>query len=115
MITCYNVEERNDGDYVKFELLSNLTIENLLIAIIPSILILLYVYKMDIIEKEPIPMLFTLLFLGAVITIPAQFVEQLLISLPFINYGGYLNSFIMSFLVIALVEEGYKFLMVFYG
>lgn len=115
MITCYNVEERNDGDYVKFELLSNLTIENLLIAIIPSILILLYVYKMDIIEKEPIPMLFTLLFLGAVITIPAQFVEQLLISLPFINYGGYLNSFIMSFLVIALVEEGYKFLMVFLG
>ena len=95
--------------------MTGLTIENLLIAIIPSIIILFYVYKMDVIEKEPIKLLFTLFFLGVLITIPAAYMEKLILPASQDDYGDYLNRFIIAFFVIALIEEGYKFLIVFLG
>ena len=80
------------------------------IAIIPSLLICLYVYHMDVVEKEPIHLLFVLFFLGVLITVPARYVEQLLLSVTGLSAVNYFDSFLLAFFVIAIVEEGYKFL-----
>lgn len=80
------------------------------IAIIPSLLLCLYVYHMDVVEKEPIHLLFVLFFLGVLITVPARYVEQLLLSVTGLSTINYFDSFLLAFLVIAVVEEGYKFL-----
>ena len=79
------------------------------IAIIPSILLCLYIYYMDVVEKEPIKLLLTLFFIGVLLTVPARFLEQLIITSTKLDYNNIKDSFLLSFLVIALVEEGYKF------
>lgn len=84
-------------------------------AIIPSILICLYVYHKDVVEKEPIMMLFRLFFLGVLMTVPTFFIEKTLISFSGIQPDGYINCFIMSFFIISLVEEGYKYLILYLG
>ncbi len=80
------------------------------LAIIPSILLCLYVYNMDVIEKEPLHLLFILFFVGVLTTVPARLIEQLLLSLTTYDYSNIYDSLFISFVVIALVEEGYKFL-----
>ena len=89
---------------------------NIYIAIIPSVLLCLYVYHMDSIEKEPLKMLLLLFFVGVLITLPASFMEQVMISALFgvkgsnIAVSGYTDIFILSFFIISIIEEGYKFL-----
>ena len=80
------------------------------IAIIPSILLCLYIYHMDVVEKEPIHMLLTLFFVGVLLTVPARFMEQMIISSTKLDYNNIKDSFFLSFFVIALIEEGYKFI-----
>ena len=80
------------------------------VAIIPSLLLCLYVYYMDVIEKEPIHLLFVLFFIGVLITVPARFVEQLIISSTELDYTNIKDSFFLAFIVIAVIEEGYKYL-----
>ncbi len=93
---------------------SSLTI-SIIVAIIPSIILCYYVYENDIIEKEPMKMLFMLFFLGVLITVPASFMERAIISSTNLTESGMLNCFILSFLVVALIEEGYKFLILYLG
>lgn len=88
---------------------------NIIVAIIPSIILCYYVYEKDIVEKEPMKMLFMLFFLGVLITVPASFMERAIISSTNLTESGYLNCFILSFLVVALIEEGYKFLILYLG
>lgn len=90
---------------------------NVFFAIIPSVILCFYVYKMDIIEKEPIVMLFRLFFLGVLITVPAAYMEKSLISITGLgtNPDGYLDSFLMAFFIVALIEEGYKYLILYFG
>ena len=83
------------------------------IAVIPSILLCLYIYYMDVVEKEPIRLLLTLFFVGILLTVPARFFEQLIISTTKLDYNNIKDSFFLSFFVIALVEEGYKFIALF--
>ena len=85
------------------------------IAIIPSILLCLYIYYMDVVEKEPIHLLLTLFFVGVLLTVPASFLEQLIISATELDYYNVKDSFVLSFVVIALVEEGYKFIALFFS
>ncbi len=80
------------------------------VALIPSILICLFIYHTDVDEKEPIKMLLSLFFIGALITIPAVFFEQVIISSTKLDYKNVKDCFFLAFLVIGLVEEGYKFL-----
>lgn len=80
------------------------------IAIIPSILLCLYIYYMDTVEKEPLRLLLILFFIGVLLTVPARFFEQLIISITDLDYNKIKDSFFLSFFVIALVEEGYKFI-----
>ena len=83
------------------------------LAIIPSILLCLYVYRMDVVEKEPIHLLLILFFVGVLTTVPARFFEQTLISVTGLQFTNVYDCLILSFLIIALVEEGYKFLVLF--
>ena len=103
------------SDWVSNELAPLLL--NLLIAIIPSIIICTYVYKKDVIEKEPMPMLIKLFCLGILITIPASFVEKSLMSALDLNKSGLdvVECIVIAFLVVGLVEEGYKYIITYFG
>ncbi len=84
---------------------------NLLISILPTIFILIYIYYKDTIKKEPTRMLWKVFFWGALLVIPAGFLE----SNWWINPQGNTpyDLFLLSFFNIAIIEEGLKFL-VFY-
>lgn len=82
-------------------------------AVIPAVLLLIFVYCNDRLEKEPWRLLRTLLFQGIIATSLAAFTERL---------GGELLSRLMPtdtaqflvvyyFLVVALSEEGFKYLL----
>ena len=88
---------------------------NVIVAIIPSLFLCLYVYKKDVVEKEPIDMLVRLFFLGVLMTAPTFYVEQSLLSLTSIETDNYLNCFITSFFIVATVEEGFKYLILYFG
>ena len=98
--------EKREGGLVDISSLSF----SVYLAIIPSILLCLYIYHMDVVEKEPIRLLFILFFVGVLTTVPARFLEQLLISSMGISYTNIFDCFFLAFVVIAIVEEGYKFL-----
>ena len=83
------------------------------LAVIPSILLCIYVYRMDVIEKEPIYLLLILFFIGVLATVPATFFEKMLMSFTGLKYTNLYDCFLLAFCVIALVEEGYKFLVLF--
>lgn len=78
------------------------------IAVIPTIVLCYFVYKKDILEKEPIDLLIKLFSLGIASTIPAAFLEEIAMIFIDTNDTSYINIFIMSFFCIALIEEGYK-------
>ena len=76
-----------------------------------------YIYKKDQIEKEPIGLLVKLALLG----IPAALISMVLESVgmavldAIIPRGGLIYIIILCFIVIALVEEGSKYLMMRLG
>lgn len=88
------------------------------LAVIPSIVLLVKVYQADKVEKEPAPLLFKLFVMGLESAFCAAVVEALLI-----NYG--LNTLVRlgllegegslfyhaieAFLIVAVAEEGFKF------
>ena len=88
---------------------------NMIIAIVPSILLCYYVYKKDVIEKEPIKLLFKLFLMGVVITLPASFVEKTIMSSFDLNTGNVVDCLIISFIIVALIEEGYKFVVTYFS
>lgn len=88
---------------------------NIIIAIFPAIILCVYIYKMDVIEKEPLGMLFRLFFLGVIITIPVAYLESVLISTFGITEDSLVGCFILAFVVVALVEEGFKFIVLYFG
>lgn len=97
-----------------------------LAALLPAIVLCIYVYKKDRVEKEPIGLLLLLLGLGAVSCFPAAFIEGILsnvinsIFAPFVyeldgeffmdSIPYYLYHASDNFIGIALVEEGLKWL-----
>ncbi|MBQ8001059.1 MAG: PrsW family intramembrane metalloprotease [Ruminococcus sp.] len=99
------------------------------VALLPAIALCIFVFKKDRAEKEPVGLLLLLFALGAVICFPVAGVETLMYSIndvvfsPFITESGgtkYLDSVPFffyqvstNFLCIALVEEGFKFLVLY--
>ena len=85
----------------------------ILSALLPALLLLRYIYRHDTIEKEPPLLLGSLLLLGVVSAILSGFLERvgeaILSILVAPNSYGY--TIILAFLVIALIEEGTKFLL----
>lgn len=85
----------------------------IILAILPSIVLSVYVYKKDYIEKEPISMLLILFLLGVVITIPVSLLENSISYLVNFDDNNLLHCFIKNFFVVAAVEEGYKYLVTY--
>jgi len=93
-----------------------------LAAVIPPIYLAYLIYQLDKIEKEPVRMLMKLFIIGALISIPVIFAEtwgeNFLYSNIFTSAMSErditLYYFLENFLVVALVEEGFKFLALFF-
>lgn len=87
------------------------------LAVFPAAVLLWYVWKMDPIEKEPPGLLMKLLLFGMLSTIPAILLEMLGTSLfgspGSSGYGYGIDAIavlaLQNFVVVALVEEGCKF------
>lgn len=84
-----------------------------LAAVLPALVILVKVYKEDCVEKEPFDLLVSLIVLGVSSTFLAMLSESwgswILTRLGIENYTLY--NFLMYFLVVALSEEGFKYIL----
>lgn len=81
------------------------------LAIIPGLLIIIYVYKKDKVEKEPIKLILKIIFFGILSCIAAGYIEAFEIQyLPQHTPGTVEYAVQISFCVAALVEEIVKFL-----
>ena len=82
-------------------------------AILPALFLLYYIYRHDTIEPEPAGLLFSLVLLGAVAAILSSILEGFGESI--LNFFVYRNdpryTPLLAFLVVAVVEEGTKFLL----
>ncbi len=82
-------------------------------AVIPALALMAYVYKADRLEKEPWPLLLSLMLQGIISTSLAVYAERLgarLLGgvLP-VNTWAY--QIVFNFLVVGLSEEGFKYLL----
>ncbi len=81
------------------------------LAIIPGLLIIIYVYRKDKVEKEPIGLIIKILLLGVLSCLAAGFLEQLESQfLPEYPQGSLEYALTTSFCMAAFVEEIVKFL-----
>ena len=82
-------------------------------AVIPAVVLLVYVYKKDKLESEPSPMLLSLVLYGVLATFLAMMTERLLGGLidRYYRSGTAMYNFLMYFLVVGLSEEGFKYLL----
>lgn len=81
------------------------------LAIAPVIMVLIFVYKKDKVEKEPIGLILLLLLLGAVSCLPAALLEEYGagILLGYLNPTDFEYIVLENFLVIAVAEELCKY------
>lgn len=89
---------------------------NLLLAISPVAIIIIYIYVMDKYEKEPKRLLILSFILGAVfsIIITTALYMGFDIVLPLKDESSIFQNFIKAFFVVALVEEFSKYIVVRY-
>ncbi|MBR4472729.1 MAG: PrsW family intramembrane metalloprotease [Oscillospiraceae bacterium] len=82
-------------------------------AIVPAVWLLIRVYRADKLEKEPVGMLIGIVLLGIVSTTLAAVTEQLgeAFLMDALPAGGLLYNFLLYFVVVALSEEGFKYLL----
>lgn len=83
----------------------------ILAAVLPALLLMLYIYHQNAVEKEPAPLLLSLVALGALAALAALVLEglgQRLIGV-LVRPGTALHTLLIAFLVVAAVEEGAKF------
>ncbi len=86
------------------------------LAVLPVLLLCFYVYKKDV-NKEPIGLLLKLFFFGLLSFIPIFIVELSLCDFfPTSGVNSFLILFVNTFFGIALIEEGFKWLVTkFFG
>jgi len=98
-------------------------------ALLPAIILCVYIYKKDRSEKEPIRLLVCLAFAGVLCCFPASLIESNLIdfiesffvirkaddgTIYMAKNSYYIYSFIKNFICVALVEEGLKWIALIY-
>lgn len=87
----------------------------LMLAILPVYLICYYIYKKDT-NKEPLGLLFKLLFFGILSCFPVVFFEILLSSFfPAEDNMNVITLFFYYLIVVAFVEELFKFIFTYFG
>ena len=81
-----------------------------ILALLPAVYLISFVYRHDKIEKEPVSLLMKLLFFGALSIIPTVIVGTILELLLdiFISADRKIYNVIYMFIVVALVEEYWK-------
>lgn len=77
------------------------------LAIIPSIVLIVFIYKLDKKEKEPVRFLWKLFLFGAVLIIPAVIIETILdeIIVAILNPGSVSYALFEGFIMAACTEE----------
>ena len=85
----------------------------LVIAIAPSVALFLFFYLRDKYEKEPLRLLLRVFIFGALMTIPAGILEYMWMVVGIHHDSGNLAlTFVFTFFVIGITEEGMKYLVV---
>ena len=84
-------------------------------AIIPAVWLLRYVYRADVLEKEPGGLLLSLVLRGIVATFLALLTERLGSGILYLFFkeDTLVPHFLMYFVVVALSEEGFKYLLLY--
>lgn len=84
----------------------------LAIAVLPVIILIVYVYSKDTVEKEPIGMILHLGFLGACTVVSAALLEHLGSTIlgHYVTENTTKYNLIYCFLIVACAEEGGKYL-----
>ena len=82
-------------------------------AVIPAVYLMVRVYRADRLEKEPTGMLIALLVLGVISTSLAGLTEQIggMMLSRFFPQEGIIYDALFYFIVVALSEEGFKYLL----
>lgn len=96
-------------------------------AIIPGIVLLVYIFRKDRADKEPKKLLLSLLGLGAAIVFPillvSEPVEMIILAIFGTDASGvenlsgisyYLYNLVEAFFGVALIEEGFKWLVLYF-
>ncbi len=84
------------------------------LASAPVVLLLLFIYLKDKYDKEPFIQVFKILFFGMLTPIPVILIGFILEAFePAFNFGHYDKIFWDSFIVAALIEETFKFLVIY--
>lgn len=82
----------------------------LMLAVLPGILIIIYIYRKDKVEKEPWSLIFKLMFFGALSCVPASVMEMFVDSrMPYFPEGSLAYALTMAFCSAAFCEELCKF------
>ena len=84
-----------------------------ILAIIPAVIIIAFIYYKDKAEKEPIGLLIGLFIMGATISVIGAVLAEYTLGKVLdevADKGSTAYNFIMCFFIIALSEEGFKFL-----
>ena len=108
---------------IKYFSFSDSMLVLVLAALLPPFYLLMQVYRLDRIEKEPVKLLFFLFLLGAVSTVPAIALElglgNLLVTIfnqvRLTDFMVNLYYLIDNLICVALVEEGLKFVFLRFG
>ena len=84
-------------------------------AVIPAVWLLRYVYQADVLEKEPKGLLLSLVLQGILATFLALLTERLGSGILYLFFkeDTLVPHFLMYFVVVALSEEGFKYLLLY--
>ena len=82
-------------------------------AVVPALWLLARIYKADRLEKEPVGLILRLVLFGILSTVFASITEQLgdLALYYFFPEGSLAYDILMYFVVVAISEEGFKYLL----
>ncbi len=86
---------------------------NIAAALLPALYLLYLIYKLDRIEKEPPKLLLSLFGLGVLAALASILIETvlgLLLDRAGLEQGSILYAVLLAFVVVALAEEGTKYL-----
>ncbi len=86
----------------------------ILMAVLPALILLIYIYRSDTVEKEPAGLLISLLFLGVAAAFLSIFLENigsLLLNASTVDADTPLYTVLTAFLVVGVVEEGTKYVL----
>ena len=82
-------------------------------AVLPAVILLRYIYRTDTVEKEPPGLLVLLLLMGVVAALCSGILETLAQAVlnALVDPGSPAYTILLAFLVVAIVEEGAKFVL----